>query len=69
MAEEIAKGVREVEGAEVDIKQIKETMSDEVLAKVHATEAKKAFAHIPVVEPNDLPKYDALVFGMLFSLN
>jgi len=63
LAEEIAKGVREIEGAEVDLKQIPETFSDEVLAKVHATEAKKAFAHIPVATPNDLPNYDAIFFG------
>ncbi|KAL0487966.1 NAD(P)H dehydrogenase [Acrasis kona] len=62
-AEEIAKGAREVEGVTVDIKQVPETFSEEVLAKVHATEAKKAFEHVPVATPSDLAEYDAVVVG------
>ncbi|KAL0483048.1 NAD(P)H dehydrogenase (quinone) [Acrasis kona] len=62
-AEEIAKGVRMVDGAEVHIRQVKETLSDEVIAKVGATETKKMFEHIPFVTPAEISEYDAIFFG------
>jgi NAD(P)H dehydrogenase (quinone) len=63
MAEAVADGVREVPGAEADLRRVPETLSDEVLAKMGAIEARKAFAHVPVVEVADLPRYDAIIFG------
>ena len=53
MAEAVAEGARKVEGMEVEIKQVPETLSPEILDKIGATEAKKAFAHIPIAEIND----------------
>jgi NAD(P)H dehydrogenase (quinone) len=63
MAEEIAAGAREVAGAQVELLQVAETLSPEVLAKMGAVDAKKAFAHIPVADPRKLGEADALIFG------
>ncbi|HQI81800.1 MAG TPA: NAD(P)H:quinone oxidoreductase [Deltaproteobacteria bacterium] len=63
MAQAAAKGVHEVKGAEVDLKQVPETLSDAVLAKMGALEARKAFAHVPVCEVGELADYDAIIFG------
>ena len=62
MAEAMAEGVRE-SGAEVEIKQVPETLSPEILEKMGAVEAKKAFAHIPVASVDDLAEADAIIFG------
>ena len=63
MAEAVAEGARKVEGMGVEIKQVPETLSSEILHKIGAAEAKKAFAHIPVAEIGDLTKADAIIFG------
>lgn len=63
MAEAVAEGARKVEGMEVEIKQVPETLSSEILHKIGAAEAKKAFAHIPVADIGDLTKADAIIFG------
>jgi NAD(P)H dehydrogenase (quinone) len=63
LAEALAEGARSVPGTEVEILQVQETLPDEVLAKMGAVEAKKAFAHIPVAKPSDLADADGLLFG------
>lgn len=63
MAEAVASGAREVAGAEVELLQVAETLSPEILAKMGATEAKKAFAHLPIADPKKLAEADALLFG------
>lgn len=63
LAEALAEGARSVPGTEVEILQVAETLPDEVLAKMGAVEAKKAFAHIPVAKPADLTDADGLLFG------
>jgi len=67
MAEAIAEGTREVEGAEVGIYQVPETLPNEVLEKMGAIETKKLFAHIPVLTRDMygdvLAGADALIFG------
>lgn len=63
MAEAVAEGARQVSGAEVSLFQIAETLSPELLAKVGATEGKKAFAHIPVATMDALSEADAVIFG------
>lgn len=63
MAEAVAEGAREISGVEVKLLQVPETLSAEVLAKMGATEAKKAFAHIPTATVEDLAEADALLFG------
>ncbi|MCL5037175.1 MAG: NAD(P)H:quinone oxidoreductase type IV [Chloroflexi bacterium] len=63
MAEAVAEGAREVEGAEVKIFQVEETLPPEVIAKMGAAEAKKMFAHIPAATMDDLGEADAVIFG------
>lgn len=63
MAEAVAQGVKEAEGAEARVLQVKETLSDEIIAKMGATEAKKSFAHIPVASVDHLVDADATIFG------
>jgi NAD(P)H dehydrogenase (quinone) len=67
MAEAVAAGAREVEGAEVGIYQVPETLTDEILEKMGAIETKKLFAHIPVLTRDMygeiLAGADALIFG------
>lgn len=63
LAEAIAEGARSVPGVEAAVLQVPETLPAEVLAKMGAVEAKKAFAHVPVATANDLSDADALLFG------
>lgn len=63
LAEAIAAGAREVPGAEVEVLQVAETLSDEILGKMGALEAKKTFAQVPVADPKALADADALIFG------
>ncbi|UOG74373.1 NAD(P)H:quinone oxidoreductase [Hymenobacter tibetensis] len=63
LAEAIAEGAREVEGNEVSLKRVPETLSREILDKTGATEAQKAFEHVPVATPDELVEYDAIIFG------
>lgn len=63
MAEAIAAGVRDVQGAEALLFQVPETLPSEVLAKMSALEAKKAFAHVPQIAPAQLAEADAIIFG------
>ncbi|HBG14206.1 MAG TPA: NAD(P)H:quinone oxidoreductase [Synergistaceae bacterium] len=63
MAEAAAEGAREIPGAIVDIKRVPETLPREVLQKMGALEAQKAFAHIPEATPEDLENADAILFG------
>lgn len=67
MAEAVAEGAREVEGAEVEIYQVPETLPYEVLEKMGAIETKNLFAHIPVLTrsmyEDVLAGADAIIFG------
>src|ERR1051325_5073807 len=63
LAEAIAEGARAVAGSDVKVFQVKETLSPEILAKMGAAEAKKAFAHIPIADPHQLADADAIILG------
>ena len=63
MAEAITEGAREIEGAEVVLKRVPETLSKEVLEKMGAVEAQKAFSHVPVCTVDELASADAIIFG------
>jgi NAD(P)H dehydrogenase (quinone) len=63
LAEAIAEGAREVPGAEVGIFQVPETLPQEILEKMGAVAARKAFAHIPVADPKRLHEADAIILG------
>jgi NAD(P)H dehydrogenase (quinone) len=64
MAQAVEAGAKSVEGTEVSLFQVKETLPDEILAKMGALEAKKAWAHVPIIQPNQLADADALIFGI-----
>jgi NAD(P)H dehydrogenase (quinone) len=59
MAEAIAEGVREVDGAEVTVKRVPELVPEEIARKSGMKLDQKA----PIAEPNELADYDAIVFG------
>jgi NAD(P)H dehydrogenase (quinone) len=63
LAEAIAEGAREVKGAEVEMRRVPETLSEEILGKMGAIEAQKAFARIPVCNVDELASADAIIFG------
>lgn len=63
MAKAVLEGVREVKGAEVEMKRVPETLSQEVLAKMGALDAQKAMAHVPVCTVDELASADAVIFG------
>ena len=63
MADAIAAGAREVSGTEVELLQVPETLPADIIAKMGATDAKKAFAHIPIADPKKLAEADAIFFG------
>ena len=63
MAEAVAEGAKEVPGTEVEMRRVPETLSTEVLAKMGAVEAQKAFSHIPICKVDELASADAVIFG------
>ena len=63
LAEAVAAGAGQVEGAEVLVRRVPETLSAEVLAKMGATAAQEAFAHVPQATVAELATADAIVFG------
>jgi NAD(P)H dehydrogenase (quinone) len=58
-----ADGAKSVQGAEVTIKRVPETLSPEVLGLMGALEAQKAQASVPVCTTADLEAADAIIFG------
>jgi NAD(P)H dehydrogenase (quinone) len=63
LAEAIAEGAREVKGAEVEMRRVPETLSEEILGKMGAIEPQKAFVHIPICMVDELESADAIIFG------
>ena len=63
MAEAVAEGVKEVTGAEAHIRRVPETLPEEVLEKMGAVEAQKAFSHVAVCTVDELAEADAIIFG------
>ena len=63
MAEAVAEGAREVVGAEVNMRRVPETLSQEIMAKMGAIEAQKSFASIPVCTVDELASAGAIFFG------
>lgn len=62
LAEAVAEGARAT-GASVEILQVREILTDDIIAKMGATDAKKAFAHIPLADPQHLVDADAIFLG------
>jgi NAD(P)H dehydrogenase (quinone) len=63
MAEAVAEGAKEITGTEVDIRRVPETLPEDVLEKMGAVGAQKAFSHVPVCTVDELVEADAIIFG------
>src|SRR5947208_3014702 len=63
LAEAVAEGAKGVSGAAVEVLRVAETLPADVLAKMGATDAQKAFAHVPVADSRRLQEADAIVLG------
>jgi NAD(P)H dehydrogenase (quinone) len=63
MAEAIAEGVKQVDGAEAIMRRVPETLSDEILEKMGAVDAQQAISHVPVCTVDELASADAVIFG------
>ncbi|KAJ5296165.1 hypothetical protein N7508_010986 [Penicillium antarcticum] len=59
LAEAEKKGI-EAAGGSADVFQIAETLSEDVLAKMHAPSK----SDVPIIEPTELLDYDAVLFGI-----
>jgi len=63
MAEAVAEGVRQVNGAEAVLRRVPETLPADVLEKMGAVDSQKAMAHVPVCTVDELAAADAIIFG------
>lgn len=63
LAQAVAAGAREVPGAQVELLQVPETLSPEIIGKMGATAGKQALADVPVADPRQLAEADAILFG------
>ncbi len=63
MAEAVVKGASEVDNVEVKLFRVEELVPDAILEKSGAKKAQQAFAHVPVIKPNQLEEADAIIFG------
>ncbi len=63
MAEAVAEGARSVPDVTVALYQVAELVPDAILEKSGALNARKQFAHIPIIQPAQLAEADAIIFG------
>jgi NAD(P)H dehydrogenase (quinone) len=63
MAQAEAEGAREVEGVEVELLRVPETLPEDILARMGAKEAIRQFAAVPVATVETLAAADGLLFG------
>lgn len=63
MAEAVAEGAREIDGAEVVLRRVPETLPPEVLEKMGAAEAQKSMDHVTRCTVEELASADAVIFG------
>ena len=63
MAEAVAEGVNQVEGAEAVLRRVPETLRPDVIEKMGAVEAQKALEHVPICTVEELASADAVIFG------
>ena len=63
LAKAIAEGAKTVEGVEVEIKQVPETLPAEILEKTGMIKTRAPFAHIPEATIQDLAEADGIIFG------
>jgi len=63
MAQAVAEGAAQVEGVEVNLCRVPETLPREVLEKMGAVDAQKTMSSVPVCAIEQLAEADAVIFG------
>ena len=63
MAEAVAEGVREIDGAETILRRVPETLPEEVLEKMGALDAQQSMSNVPICTVEELVSADAVIFG------
>jgi NAD(P)H dehydrogenase (quinone) len=63
MAEAVAEGVREIDGAEAILRRVPETLPEEVLEKMGAADAQQFMSKVPICSVEELASADAVIFG------
>lgn len=63
LAKAVAEGAKEVPDSDVSLFQVPETLPEEVLQKMGAVDARRAFAEVPVIEAKQLAEADAILVG------
>jgi NAD(P)H dehydrogenase (quinone) len=63
MAQAVAEGAKEVAGAQVEMRRVPETLPADVLQKMGAVDAQKAFENVPICKVEELASADAIIFG------
>jgi NAD(P)H dehydrogenase (quinone) len=63
MAEAVQEGAGSVNGADVRIRRVPETLPEGVLQKMGALETQKSLAHVPICQMEELAAADAIIFG------
>lgn len=63
MAQAVAEGVAQIEGAEPVLRRVPETLPLEVLEKMGAVAAQEGMAEVPVCMVEDLAEAGAIIFG------
>ncbi|MCK9310386.1 MAG: NAD(P)H:quinone oxidoreductase [Candidatus Cloacimonetes bacterium] len=63
MAKAVVEGAKQIEGMDVELKRVPETLSPEVIEMMGATQAQTAFSEVPIASVNELADYDAIIFG------
>lgn len=63
MAKAVVEGAKQIDGIEVELKRVPETLSPEIIGMMGATEAQKAFADVPIASVDDMVTADAIIFG------
>lgn len=63
MAEAVAEGAREIDGAEAVMRRVPETLPEDVLQKMGAVEAQKSMSQVPICTVDELASADAIIFG------
>lgn len=64
MAQSVAEGVKEVEGAEIFMRKVPETLPPEVIAKMCPSDCQEKMKDIPICTVDELKQADAIIFGV-----
>lgn len=63
MAQAVAEGVSQIEGAQAVLRRVPETLPPEVLEKMGAVESQKTLSHVDVCTIEELAEADGIIFG------